>query len=143
MRQRGRKSSSAVAISETVEGSPTIVRRPAPSPDLTPEQGEVWTAVVEALPADWFAAENFPLLAQYCRHTVEARRVAQLIDAEVASEDFDIGAYEKLLQLQARETTALKAMAASMRLSQQSSRTDGSSATAKRNARVSRRPWEA
>jgi hypothetical protein len=109
---------------------------------LTPEQSDVWQQVVDALPADWFPRETWPLLSQYCRHTIDARRVSQLIDQECAKPDLDVGAYGELLQMQRQETGALKVLAASMRLAQQSARTDGSAGTAKRG-RTTKRPWEA
>ena len=137
MKQRGRKSAGELAVA-----SPVLVQpRPDAPVELTPEQADVWNEVVDALPADWFPAETHSLLVQYCRHTVEARRIAQLIDQECARPDLDVATYAALLRLQARETTALKSMASSMRLSQQSSRRDDNSATAKKNRTV-RRPWE-
>lgn len=137
MKQRGRKSGGELA---TV-GAVHVDRRPEPPVDLTPEQSDIWAMVVGALPADWFPAESWPLLAQYCRHTIEARRIAQLIDQECARPDLDVATYAELLKLQKAETTALKAMAASMRISQQSRRTDNAAATAAKNRTISR-PWE-
>jgi len=137
MKQRGRKSAGELAVA-----SPVLVQpRPDAPVELTPEQADVWNEVVDALPADWFPAETHPLLIQYCRHTIEARRIAQLIDQECAREELDVATYAALLRMQARETTALKSMASSMRLSQQSSRRDDNSATAKKNRTVTR-PWE-
>src|SRR5690625_5188304 len=126
MKQRGRKTAGELAVA-----SPVLVQTRPDAPDeLTPEQADVWNEVVDALPADWFPAETHPLLIQYCRHTIEARRIAQLIDQECAREELDVATYAALLRMQARETTALKSMASSMRLSQQSSRRDDNSATA-------------
>src|SRR5690625_517057 len=137
MKQRGRKSAGELAVA-----SPVLVQpRPDAPVELTPEQADVWNEVVDALPADWFPAETHPLLIQYCRHTIEARRIAQLIDQEGAREELDVATYAALLRMQARETTALNSMASSMRLSQQSSRRDDNSATAKKNRTVTR-PWE-
>jgi len=117
-----------------------LVERPEAPLELTPEQADVWNEIVDAMPADWFKAETFPLLKQYCRHTIEARRIAQLIDQECSAEPLDSGAYLELLKAQKNETGALKTLAASMRLAQQSSRTDGLAGTAKRNRQKST-PW--
>src|SRR5690625_1031696 len=137
MKQRGRKCAGELAVA-----SPVLVQpRPDAPVELTPEQAGVWNEVVDALQADWFLAESHPLLVQYCRHTIEARRIAQLIDHECAREELDVATYAALLRMQAREPTALKSMASSMRLSQQSSRRDDNSATAKKN-RTGTRPWE-
>src|SRR5690625_2583915 len=137
MKQRGRKSAGELAVA-----SPVLVQpRPDAPVELTPEQADVWHEVVDALPAVRFPAEPHPLLTQYCRHTIEARRIAQLIDQECAREELDVETYAALLRMQAREATALRSMASSMRLSQQSSRRDDNAATAKKNRTVTR-PWE-
>lgn len=141
MGQRGRKPASALTISAPVDGAVSLIRRPEPPLDLTPAQSDVWQSVVDAMPADWFQPETFPLLKQYCRHTVSASHIAQLIDQELSAKSIDLDELKKLNDMQARETSALKAMASSMRISQQSSRTDGASATAKKNRAVNR-PWE-
>jgi len=141
MLQRGRRGIAALTA-PTAAGATTLIERPEAPLDLTPEQSDVWRSIVDAMPADWFPRETWSLLSQYCRHTVAARRVAHLIDVETARDEVDIGALDKLMAMQARETASLKAMAAAMRLAQQSSRTDGAAATAKRGARTVKRPWE-
>ena len=142
MIQRGKRSI-AGPTAPVGEGTKALVRHPAPPLDLTPEQSDVWQQVVAALPAGWFPRETWPLLSQYCRHTIDARRIGQLIDQKCAKPDLDVGAYGELLQMQRQETGALKVLAASMRLAQQSARTDGAAATAKKGARTVKRPWEA
>ena len=124
-----------------VPGAVSLVRRPDAPLDLTPEEGDEWLRIVEAMPADWFPPETHGLLRQHCRHIVAARRVAQLVDQEMARADLDVAALDKLLQMQARETSALKAMAASMRISQQASYTAQRAGTQKGNRAV-KRPWE-
>lgn len=118
MTQRGRKRPGTL----TVPADAQVVRedRPEPPLDLTPEQSDEWTAIVEALPANWFKRESFPLLSQLCRHVVEARRIAQLIDHECSRDETDITEYERLLKMQQRESTVIKAMSASLRVSPQS-----------------------
>lgn len=137
MQQRGRKSGSEIAIAPTV----SILRRPDAPLELTPEETEEWAAIVDTMPADWFTRETHGLLKQYCRHVIMARRVAQLIDTEMSRDEIDYGALDKLGQMQARETSSIKAMAASMRISQQASYTAKSAATGKNN-RTAKRPWE-
>jgi hypothetical protein len=78
LRQRGRK---GVAGVETV-GAVMVVNRPDAPLDLTPEETDEWCAIVDAMPADWFPRETWPLLAQFCRHTVASRRIAQMVDAD-------------------------------------------------------------
>jgi hypothetical protein len=138
MRQHGRKSLAALAAPSGV----TLLERPVAPLDLTPEESTEWEAIASAMPADWFQRENWGLLAQYCRHIVAARRVAQLIDAEMARKQVDLASLDKLLTMQSRETTALKAMAASMRLSQQAKYSARGASGASERRTISR-PWEA
>src|SRR5687767_4176132 len=100
MRQRGRK-----GIAQTdMAGALTVVSRPDAPLELTPEETEEWHAIVDALPADWFQRETWPLLVQFCRHTVAARRIAQLIDAEMAKVDLPVMFLKELLTMQRGET---------------------------------------
>jgi hypothetical protein len=136
MKQRGRKgvAQTEVALVETLS-------RPQAPLDLTPEETDEWHAITEAMPANWFPRETWPLLSQFCRHTIAARRVSQLIDAEMAKPDMDLSVLKDLLTLQRGETAALKAMAASMRLSQQSTWNAQSGNTAK-SKRTVKSLWE-
>jgi chaperone required for assembly of F1-ATPase len=67
-----------------------VIQRPDAPYDLTDEQAQEWWAVVNRMPADWFPRETHGMLAQYCRHVVRARRVAQMLDAMEKSDDFDV-----------------------------------------------------
>lgn len=139
MRQRGRKGAGALTVAS---GAVALVNRPEPPLDLTPEESDVWVATVEALPADWFPSETWPLLRQWCRHTVTARRVSQMIDAASSRDELDVAELKDLLAMQAKETAALKAMAAAMRLSQQASYHAEKAGTAKASRSTVKRPWE-
>jgi hypothetical protein len=98
-----------------------------------------WLAVVNRLPADWFQPETFPMLAQYCRHVVSARRVAQLIDSiESDEERFTTEEYDRLLKMQEREGRAMSSLATRMRMTQQSTY----DRTTKKKEALSVRPWE-
>lgn len=117
MEQRGRKSSAALTI---VPSSPVVaVTRPSAPDDLTNEQAEEWTAVINRLPADWFPRETHGLLASYCRHVVAGRRIAQLIANAEKSKALDLDEYDKLLKMQERESRAASSLATRMRLTQQ------------------------
>ena len=142
MIQRGRKGLAALSA-PVAAGVATLVRRPEPPLDLTPEQSDVWRQVVDGLPATWFPRETWPLLSQYCRHTIDARRIGQLIDQECAKPDLDVMRYDALLKMQRQETGALKILAASMRLAQQSTLGHATGETAKKANRTVKRPWEA
>ena len=135
MKQRGRQSAAALTVvTGPVE---TIPRADAPY-DLTDEQTEEWRKVVNRLPADWFPAETHAMLAQYCRHVVAARRIAQLIGAEESSEKLDLSTYDGLLKMQERESKAIGTLATRMRITQQSTmRVE----TLKKPKQVAK-PWE-
>jgi hypothetical protein len=108
MGTRGRKSAASLSVSlaSPVE---TIARPDAPY-DLTDEESQEWWAIVNRMPADWFPRETHALLTSFCRHTVNARRIAQLIAAHLASDPLDIDAYDQLLKMQERETRALSSL---------------------------------
>jgi hypothetical protein len=119
MTKRGRKSSGELAIRPV---SPLDkVERPAAPDELNDEEAEEWIAIVNRLPADWFTRETYPLLIQYCRHVITARRVRQMITAlEADADNFDFKLYEAALKMQARESQILTTLATKMRISQQS-----------------------
>lgn len=117
MGSRGRKSAQELAPVKKIE---TVARPDAPY-DLTDEQTEEWWSVVNRLPADWFPRETHGLLAQYCRHIVAARRVAQLIADAEKKDDLDVNNYDQLLKMQEREGRAISSLATRMRISQQAS----------------------
>lgn len=94
--------------------------RPRAPHDLTDEETEFWAAIVESLPADWFTASTLPLLTQYCRHSVQARRIAELVERAAGQPDFELADYDRLLKMQQRESAALASLATKMRISQQS-----------------------
>lgn len=97
------------------------IQRPEPDETLTDEQATEWRAIVNRLPADWFPRETWGLLAQYCRHVVSARRVAELIRQAESAKRLDVDDYDRLLKMQEREGRALSSLATRMRLSQQGS----------------------
>lgn len=135
MGTRGRKSGAELAIAA---GPLTRVERPDAPYDLTDEESREWWAIVNDLPADWFPRHTQGLLAQYCRHIVNARRIAQLVEAALKGEKIDTVAYDKLLAMQDREGRAIGALATRMRISQQSStRVE----TVKKPRQVEK-PWE-
>ena len=137
MRQRGRKGVTQIEAS----GAPTVISRPDAPLDLTPDASDEWRAIVDVMPADWFSRETWPLLAQYCRHAVTSRRIGQLIEAEMAAVEIDLQKLNKLTKMQAQETSSLKAMAAAMRLAQQSTWNAKSGDTAK-SKRTVKRLWD-
>lgn len=136
MRTRGRHSAAELSIvgPKSVE----IVERQRAPHDLTDEETEIWARVVGSEPADWFSPSTAPLLAQYCRHVVHARRVAELIERATADPDLSIGAYDKLLKMQERESRAIATLATKMRIAQQST----TNWRGNKKPSAGRKPWE-
>ena len=135
MKTRGRTSAAALEVAGLA--SVESVQRPDAPYELTDEQSAEWWAVVNRLPADWFPRETHGLLAQYCRHVVAARRVAQLVAAEEAG-DLDLDRYDQLLKMQEREGRALSSLATRLRITQQAT-------VDKRTQKPSqiKKPWQA
>ena len=118
MEGRGRRSAAALAI---VSGEGIVaIGRPESPYYFTDEQAEEWRNIVCRMPADWFPAETHGLLAQYCRHAVLSKRIAQLVDACEREDELNLDQYEKLLKMHDREGRAMSLLATRMRISQQS-----------------------
>ncbi len=115
MKQRGRKANLAVVTGSAI----SAVDRPEPLSDLTPEQRLEWALVVNSLPADWFPDETLAVLAQYCRHAVAAKHVAELIANLEAGDKINYKAYDALLRMQERESRIVVSLATKMRITQQ------------------------
>jgi hypothetical protein len=108
---------------------------------MNDEETEVWAHVVAAEPADWFSTSNAPLLAQYCRHVVHAKRIAEIIEKTLCDLDRppSIEEYNLLLKMQERETRVITVLATKMRLSQQSTRTHRGNSRSRTATTV---PWQ-
>jgi hypothetical protein len=102
-----------------VPDSSEFIQRPDAPYDLTDEQAEEWRAIVSTMGPGHFMRGNHPLLAQLCRHIVNARRLAQLIEQCAKEKDFDRKEFGILLQLEATESAAIMRLSRSMRLTQQ------------------------
>jgi hypothetical protein len=85
------------------------------------------------------------MLAQYCRHKVQADLVAQQLErfdpAWLADED-GLKRYDKLSAMLERETRAINALLRSMRLTQQSVYNAKSASTASSSTGKGRKPWQ-
>jgi hypothetical protein len=96
-------------------------RLPLP-PELSGDEAEVFLDVVNAEEGGWFTRSNLPLLVQYCRHVVQARRVAELIESCVGRRETELPYYLNLLAAQRAETAAIATLSVKMRVAQQSTR---------------------
>jgi len=134
MKQRGRTSVSQLTVAnQDVNATDRLM----PPPDLAVEARAVWVQVVNSMPADWFMDRDKPILAQLCRHTVESQRVSQLIEQLCGSEEFDVKSYDKLLQMQERESRAIASLSTKLRLTPQSTRSDGKG----KDVKGVKKPW--
>jgi hypothetical protein len=107
---RGRKSAASQTL---IAASTDVDPRPTPPETLTDEEACEWIAIVNSLPADYFAKPAQATLAQFCRHVIIARRLAELIRA--CGKKFD-ARYRTLLREHRAETATVMALLRSMRL---------------------------
>jgi hypothetical protein len=130
--KRGRRSSADLVAPRPISAYP---RQPLP-PELSGDEAEVFLDIVNTEEAAWFTRANLPLLVQYCRHIVQARRIAELIEACVGRRETELPYYLSLLAAQQRETAAIATLSVKMRVAQQSTRTKNG------NPRPATVPWE-
>jgi hypothetical protein len=142
MRQRGRKSSSDLAV--VIPGD--FGKRPDPPDNLTERQAEIWRETVASEPPEFFrTAAARALLADYCRHRQAAEDVSALINEfEPAWLKRPEGAkqYHALSRIREIETRASMTMARSLRMTNHSRYTADTVGTAARNAAQGPKPWE-
>lgn len=142
MKQRGRKSATALAVAG-VESIP----RHAPPQDLTDLETEIWVMVVDALPAEWFGRDQLPLLLAYCKHSARAQLLDKEIDAfdpQWLKDDDGLRRYDKLLAMRDRETKQITSLARSMRITHQSRTHKNKAGTmARKSSGDSGKPWHA
>ena len=135
MSKRGRQSAASLEIqARPVE----IMDRQRAPHDLNDEETEVWSAVVMSWPADWFSPATAPLRSQYCRHVVQARRIAELIEKSVSDPELSLAGYDRLLKIQERESRAIATLATKMRITQQAT----TNHRGNQKTTAARKPWE-
>ena len=138
MKQAGRKSAAELATVTTLP-----IRLLAAPTDLSAEEAEVWSRVVATKPGEWWDAGTVPLLAQYCRATVQAELIADLVRqtaSSMLSDPSQLGTYKELRKIQGALSGEITTLARSMRLTQQSRYNAKNSETANRKA-TGRKPW--
>ena len=79
-----------------------------------------------------------PLLTQYCREVVQARRVAELIERATSDPELSIKDYDRLLKMQARQSATIRSLATTMRISQQAT----TNHRGNKKITSARKPWE-
>jgi hypothetical protein len=136
MGARGRKSAASLLLPKPAK--PDVVERQRPPHHLTDEEVEVWADVVNAESADWFSPSTVPILAQYCRHVVQAKRLGELLERATSDPALTIDNYDRLLKMQERESRAIASLATKMRISQQST----TNHRGNKRPIATRKPWE-
>ena len=139
MAARGRKSSASLAIVTAIPG-----QRAEPLVELSSDESEIWRSVVSTKPAEWFGADSFPLLANFCRHTIRQRLLSEQInqfDTTCLTDEDGLKRFDLLLKMSDRESKAVAMVATKLRLTQQSRYTPQAAATANKNT-AKRKPWE-
>ena len=140
MAKRGRKSAAELSVvSVSLQGD----RPPAPA-ELTAQEAEVWSEIVESIPGGWISRAQEPLLAAYCRHVSAADRLSIMIDhfKPDLEEPGALQRFAKLLSMRERETKALSSLATRMRLTQQSQMHPRTAARAMSDAGGHAKLWE-
>lgn len=160
--QSGMFNQRRVAEAQVVPGT-----RIAPPPELNQAESAIWRTIVERLPADWFTAENTPLLKELCRHIGHADALSQDI-AAVREELSDLAGltlddlaaaemtladrakavkaatanYHALLRLHAFQTERIGNLSTKMRLSQQTRLAPAVSRAKADQAPAGPKPWQ-
>jgi len=98
--------------------------RISPPVELSGEEREIFHMVTEGMPADWFGSAALPLLMQLCRHSIQARRVAELVEKAAGDRETTLDYYEQLLRLQRSESAAIASLSAKLRINPASLRND-------------------
>jgi hypothetical protein len=137
MEGSGRKSVAALSVVALVPGKP-----PEPPESLESAAAEVWRRVVATKPHDWFSADTFPLLAEYCRATVFAGEIAaELTRFPTIPTGKKLKRYDTLRRMQKQNGNLLAQLATKMRLAQQSRYGARGAETAARRGEGVRKPW--
>ncbi len=141
MGARGRKSSKE--LSTISSGGLELHRRPDPPAHLGDDAAEIWRAVVNSLPADWFSPGTQPLLEAFCGLTISQRntiRALQRIERE--ANDFQRDEWERVLKQLGEISGRIATLATRMRLTPQSRYGARSADTAARGVGDFKKPWE-
>ena len=114
--------------------------QPEPVEELSAEERVEWRKFTARLPADWFPPETWPVLAQLCRHIVQARWFGYTLQ-EVRALPLDpndgeqLDRLERLIRMHDREGKAVVALMVKLRLtSQQRIADDGAARRARAEA---------
>ena len=131
IQKRGRKSSAELSTPKVLELHP---RQPPPK-ELKGEERELFADIVKSEAADWFSLSSTPLLVQFVRHTIAARRIAEML--ATCDPEVDLKHYARLLAAQRGESSVLVSLGTRLRLTPQATRNHRGN-----TRRVGLHPWE-
>lgn len=140
MKQRGRKSTASLSV----VGGGVAGNLPEPPAELSEREAAVWNSVVSTKPSDWFDEDTFPLLSDYCRHTVRQDDISRMInkfDSAPCDSD-ELRVFDNLLRMSERETRAKMSLATKMRITQQSKYGARQAEAKDRRGGGHKRPWQ-
>jgi hypothetical protein len=140
MEGRGRRSVASLAVITSIPG-----QRPEPPESLAQAEADVWRAIAATKPHDWWSADTFPLLEEYCRAAISANDVAKELAkfTKIPARGERFRRYLALRKLQDQTARLLASLATKMRLSQQSRYgARGASTAHDRSGQGATKPWE-
>lgn len=117
---RGKKSGAELISKAQIV---SIDGRLAPPHHLPDSQREVWTDIVNSLPAEWFTRKDYPLFMQLVTHIENAGNIQAALSKFPVDKIGDmeyLKTYEKLTAAHERETRAITALYRTFRITQQS-----------------------
>jgi phage terminase small subunit len=141
MGARGRKSKAE--LSTISYDGLEIHRRPDPPDHMGDDAAEIWRAITNSLPADWFSPGTLPLLEALCGLTVSQRYTLRAVQGvERDGQDFDGDSWVNLLRQMGEISGRIATLATRLRLTPQSRYGARSADTAARNAGDGPKPRE-
>lgn len=134
---------SSAALSVVKQQGLETFRRPTAPYDLTAEQAEIWRDIVESSPPDWFPAETYHILIQYCRLISRARVIAAQVNAMEKTRGFKSDKYYlQLLKIEMNLSQCMKVLATSMRLTQNATMRKAYAIKPAGMTLTQRKPWD-
>jgi hypothetical protein len=106
---------------------------------LSKKERDLWRAVVDSKPAEWFGPDSAPVLTEYVRAAVLCDQLARMVDRALKGQGADL---KTALDLRDREARRMASLATKLRLTNQSRYTPQAASTANAKAAGSR-PWQA
>lgn len=116
---------------------------PEPPSHLTETQAGIWCAVVATKPPDWFQADSFPVLSDYCRAVALDNEIAVVLnefDRTLLADGKGLESWKELIRLQSEQQKLVAMLATKLRLTPQS-RYNPLKANTENNRAGLARPW--